>query len=233
MTRIPNRRRRWAPALVAALLLGAALGACERQPETMTAAPRLLTRAAVSIDDGMILLDYPGPKGQLQRKGGGTEYFCDTPGLLRAMRDPARAQGVAGAFVQAFDGRAWDSYTDGWVPMETPHYVIGSDRMGAMGPTIVPFVEREAAQAFAARHGGEVVTYAALTAERLEAHARMTGEAFRRGGMTGNMSGHGSMTGGAMSDGGMSSGSTMSSENTMSPGMATPPNTATPPPTEE
>jgi nitrous oxide reductase accessory protein NosL len=109
--------------------------------------PKVLTRAAVSIDDGMILLDYPGPKGQLQRRGGKTEYFCDTPGLLRAMRDPARARGVAGAFVQAFDGRAWDSYPDGWVPIETPHYVIGSDRMGAMGSTIVPFVEREAAQA--------------------------------------------------------------------------------------
>jgi copper chaperone NosL len=177
--------------LVAVLLL---LAACERKPGSETATPKVLTRAAVSIDDGMILLDYPGPKGQLQRRGGETEYFCDTPGLLRAMRDPARANGVAGAFVQAFDGRAWDSYTDGWVPMAAPHYVIGSDRMGAMGPTIVPFVERSAADAFAARHGGEVVTYEALTAERLEAHARMAGEAFRRGGMTGHMSGHGGMS---------------------------------------
>lgn len=178
---------------LAAMLLALLLAACERTSEEAAVTPKTLTRAAVSIDDGMILVDYPGPKGQLQRQGGATEYFCDTPGLLRAMRDPARAQGVAGAFVQAFDGRAWVSHTDGWVPMEAPHYVIGSDRMGAMGPTIVPFMEREAADAFVAKHGGEVVPFAALTAERLEAHARMAGEAFRRGEMKGHMSGHGGM----------------------------------------
>ena len=67
--------------------------------------------------------------------------------------------------------------------------------MGAMGSTIVPFVEREAAQAFAAKHGGEIVPYVALTADRLEAHARMAGEAFRRGGMPGHMSGHDGISG--------------------------------------
>ena len=189
-------KRRWvcsAGAVVALLLaLLPALAGCFRSQEQSAPPPQALTRAAVSADDGMILLDYPGPKGQLHRRDGTIEYYCDTRGLLELLRDPARSQGVVGAYVQAFDGRDWKSYTDGWVAVGEPYFVIDSDRLGAMGPTIVPFRERAAAEAFAAAHGGSIERYEALTAARLAAFARTVSERFRQG-AAGEVMGHGSM----------------------------------------
>ena len=157
--------------VVAGLLLG--LVGCQKEPQPKAGAPVTLTRAAVSVDDGMILLDYPGPKSQMLKRDGTVDYFCDTVGLLNALHDPLRAHAISRAFVQPFDGRKWGSYADGWMEASESVYVIGSRRMGAMGPTLVPFREAGNAQAFAAANGGRILTFAEITAKVMDDHARM------------------------------------------------------------
>ena len=167
---------------------------CKQPEPNVTGGPHPLTRQAVSVVDGMILLDYPGPKGQVLKKNGTTDYFCDLPEFINAIHDPERPRGHAQAYVQAFDGREWGSYTDGWVEASRPVYVIGSDRMGAMGPTLVPFLDMDAAKAFTDKHGGRILRFAELTPEVMAEHARMSRDMLRKGHMTGHM--HGQNTSG-------------------------------------
>lgn len=169
---------------------------CKQSEPEVTGGPQLLTRQAVSVVDGMILLDYPGPKGQILKKNGSTDYFCDLPEFINAIQDAERTHGHARAYVQAFDGREWGSYPDGWVEASRPVYVIGSDRMGAMGPTLVPFLDMDAAKAFTAKHGGRIVRLAELTPEVMAEHGRMARDMLRKGHMMDHMrgqkpSGHG------------------------------------------
>ena len=165
---------------LAAFLLLVSAG-CEKEPPPHAVAPLTLTRAAESAEDGMILLDYPGPKSQVLKRDGTVDFFCDTVGLLNALHDPDRAPAISRAFVQPFDGREWGSYADGWVEASEPVYVIGSRRMGAMGPTLVPFRERKNAAAFASRHGGKILAFEEITAKVMTEHARMVRARMRGG----------------------------------------------------
>lgn len=167
------------------------LAGCNKPTVETTANPQPLTREAVSAVDGMILLDYAGPKGQIRKKDASTDYFCDIPELINAVRDPEQAHAVSKAYVQAFDEREWGSYADAWVEVSRPLYVMGSNRMGAMGPTLVPFLTQKAAKAFVAQHGGRILKFSELTSDVMAAHSRMAQEMLRQGGMKGHMTGHG------------------------------------------
>lgn len=185
--------------LVLALLLLLPIG-CKTAPPEQQAKPLLLTRAAVSADDGMILLDHPGPKGQLLRRDGATDYYCDTPGLLRAMADPERASKIATAFVQPFDDREWKSYADGWVEASRAVYVMGSRKMGGMGPTLVPFLDAGKAEIFVTANGGRILKYADINGETLRqvallARSQLRGPAKPDGMTSHGMSTHGKMQG--------------------------------------
>ena len=53
--------------------------------------------------------------------------------------------------------------TTNWIDARKAFFVIGSRKQGGMGAAeTVPFVERAAADAFAARNGGNVVTFAEI-----------------------------------------------------------------------
>lgn len=176
--------------LVGACLVTVVLSAgCQQSEPDVIAGPQPLTRQAVSVTDGMILLDYPGPKGQILKKNGEIDYFCDLPEFITAIQAPDRPPGHARAYVQAFDGREWDSYADGWAEASRPVYVIGSDRMGAMGPTLVPFLGMDAAKAFTDKHGGRILRFAELTSEVMADHAHQARDMLRKGQMMGHMQG--------------------------------------------
>ena len=64
------------------LVVGIVAG-CGKPERKATGSPLPLTRQAVSAVDGMILLDYPGPKGQMIKKDATTDYFCDVPELIK------------------------------------------------------------------------------------------------------------------------------------------------------
>lgn len=156
-----------------ALALGVAAG-CHRQESPVAqafAAP--LTAADTCAVDGMILMEHPGPKGQVLLPDGTRRYYCDLKEMFGEWFDPERTPAGSVAFVQAMDGRAWAPHADGWVRAAQARYVLGSPLAGAMGPTLVPFRAQEAAEAFIARHGGRLVAYQALDADVL---ARYAGE---------------------------------------------------------
>lgn len=139
-----------------------------------------LTSADTCVVDGMILMEHPGPKGQVLLPNGTRRYYCDLKELFGDWFDRERTPEGSVAFVQAMDGRNWAAHRDGWVRAQEAVYVLGSPLSGAMGPTLVPFREKSAAEAFIAQHnGGRVVAYQALNADVLASYLREVRELMR------------------------------------------------------
>jgi copper chaperone NosL len=142
------------------------LSACGGEDDRATAfKPRDLTREETCMIDGMILLDYPGPKGQLFYKNGEAYFFCDTKGLIETLFNPDYRAKIKQAYVQDVGGREWGSYADRWVEIEKSFLVMDGSKLGAMGPTIATFGTRADADAFAQENGGTVLPFTELSEE--------------------------------------------------------------------
>lgn len=142
-------------------------GCGDDQGKGLEEGPQTLTRQEVCMLDGMILMDYPGPKGQALYKNGEAHFFCDTKGLLSTLYDPTYKSKIKQAYVQDVGGQAWGSYKDGWIEVEKAFLVFDSDQFGAMGPTVATFSKREDADAFVAKHGGSLMPFADLNEDLL------------------------------------------------------------------
>lgn len=148
------------------LILGLSLSLAACGEDQQAAAPPPVTpdREAITHFGRMILVDHQGPKAQIHLES------QDTPLWFPAVRDavaftllPGEARDITAIYVTDMAASAdWDN-PGVWMPAEGGHYVIGSDRMGGMGmPEAVPFSDPAAAEAFAAEHGGQVVTWDAI-----------------------------------------------------------------------
>ncbi|MFC1747639.1 nitrous oxide reductase accessory protein NosL [Pseudomonadota bacterium] len=174
-------RRPIATALFALITFALVSGCSENADDSATSEPVNLTREAFCLLDGMILLDHPGPKGQVVLKNGERHYFCDTKGLFSVLHDPNYKNKIDQAFVQDFGKRKWDSYKDRWIEANLAFFVMDSRRIGAMGPTLASFGGRTDAEAFANEFGGVVLTYAEFDRDKFESYQKRISQQFRDG----------------------------------------------------
>lgn len=166
-----TRRRllcRCGAALAAFGTLG--LAACSREAADAGVATAADFGADASCTlDGMLLADYPGPKGQVLVAGAaGREWFCDTLELLNELLRPEQVRKLRGAWVQDMARADWERPRGHWIDARSAHYVLGSRRKGSMGATAAPFADAAAAQAFQAQHGGRVVAFADIRPEMVD-----------------------------------------------------------------
>jgi len=138
--------------------------------------PVALTDEAVGVYCGMILTEHEGPKAQVFEK------FRKDPLWFTTVRDainyltlPGEAQDAIVVYVHDM-GRAssWEKpQKDGiWIAVSQAYFVAGSRKLGGMGmPELIPFSEKERAEAFAKEHGGRVLQIADVTTEDLIAEA--------------------------------------------------------------
>lgn len=113
--------------------------------------------------DGMVLRDYPGPKGQILYADGSIEYFCDTIELLSLYLAPEQVRKVAGVYTQDMAKTDWDAPAGHWIDASKAFYVQGSSRTGSMGPTFASFSTRADAEKFAGEFGGKVLAFSDIT----------------------------------------------------------------------
>ncbi|HEX8610948.1 MAG TPA: nitrous oxide reductase accessory protein NosL [Telluria sp.] len=152
--------------LLAALAAAGLLAACSEQALTATAQePGSDTACAL---DGMVLLDFPGPKAQIQYAEGKADYYCDLMELFTVLLAPEHKRRVAGAFVQDMGKTAWDKPSGHWIAAKDALYVVGSKKQGSMGPTFGSFSDPAQAAAFAKAEGGKVLPYSQITAAMLD-----------------------------------------------------------------
>lgn len=154
-------------AILFAFTFAVFLGGCSKT-ETESVQPIEITRSTASSIDGMILMDYPGPKAQIQYDQGAADFFCDTIELFSIYLTPQQHKRVRGMFVQDMAKNDWNNPTGHWIEAKTAFYVAGSKRLGAMGPTFGSFSSEADAKAFAAKEGGKVYRFDQITPDMVE-----------------------------------------------------------------
>lgn len=147
--------------ILLAALLGLA-GCQEDTPETLAA------QKAIAIESGdechlcgMIISNYPGPKGQLYQRGDTrTHKFCSTRDMFAFLLDPEHKHNIQSAFVHDMAISHWDHPDEQtYIDARTAWYVVGSSKRGAMGPTLASFADEKTAKAFAKMNGGNLYSF--------------------------------------------------------------------------
>ncbi len=135
-------------------------------------APRPIPPQARCPVCGMFPARSPRWAAQLIFRDGAAQFFDSPVNLFIYLRNMSRYTGaytaadVAASFVT-------DATTGEWTPADAAHFVHGSDAAGPMRDGNLPaFATREAAEAFAAERGGEVLAAGAVTDELLSVFDR-------------------------------------------------------------
>lgn len=145
-----------------AFLFALALTACQEQ-QAQNTDPVPLTPETVGHFCQMNLLEHEGPKGQVHLEGlpGMPLYFSQVSDLVVYLRLPEQSSTVLAMYVSDMgkEGATWaEPGAANWIDAETAHYVVGADVQGGMGAAeVVPFADRDKAQAFADSRGGTVM----------------------------------------------------------------------------
>lgn len=114
--------------------------------------------------DGMLLADFPGPKGQIHYADRPTpDYFCDLTELFHVYLNPEVVVPVRALFVQDMGKAEWDDPQGHWIDAKTAWFVHGSSRRGSMGPTIASFAEEADARKFVTEFGGTALPFDGIT----------------------------------------------------------------------
>ena len=145
------------------VLICLALAACKQELAQDTT-PLPLNADAVGHYCQMNLLEHAGPKAQAHLGGlpGAPIFFSQVRDVVAYLRMPEQSHEVVAVWVNDMgaEGASWDfPGAENWIDGQTAIYVVGADVTGGMGtPELVPFSDREAAEAFAALRGGAVMT---------------------------------------------------------------------------
>lgn len=157
----PNRRRLLCGCAGIVGLGLLALGGCGRNDDATPSAPLEIEAQTSCSLDGMLLADFPGPKGQIHyTQDKEVHWFCDTLELLATLLAPEQVRPVKAAWVQDMSQTDWEHPRGHWIDARQAWYVLGSKRRGSMGPTAASFASEAAARQFVSAHGGNVLRYA-------------------------------------------------------------------------
>lgn len=150
------------------LALCATLAACGKAEQAVQ--PLEITGDTVCALDGMTLADYPGPKAQIHFDRGAPDFFCDTKEMFSIYLRPEQKRRVVALYTQDMGRADWGNPKGEWMDAKTAYYVHGSEKLGAMGPTLAAFARREDAEAFANQHGGKVLRFEQVTLDMVDLH---------------------------------------------------------------
>jgi copper chaperone NosL len=165
MKRLNSRRQagiRLLPLLLGAMLLTA----CGEPAKPVQ--PRELAADTACALDGMVLLDFPGPKAQIHYDQGEPDFFCDTREMFAIFLHPEQKKRIAAIYTQDVGKADWNRPEGQWIDAKTAFYVIGSPRRGSMGPTVPSFAREADARIFAEKYGGKVLPFSGVTIDMVD-----------------------------------------------------------------
>lgn len=110
---------------------------------------------------GMIITELPGAKAQaVESRSTAVRKFCSTQDMLSWWLQPENQHLQAELYVHDVAKTPWEHPQDEHlIDARTAFYVLGSSVQGAMGPSLVSFGTREAAELFADTKGGRVLSW--------------------------------------------------------------------------
>lgn len=149
-----------------ALVIGLALLACN-EPE---AVQQSLAPVAFHDTDechvcGMIITDFPGPKGQAMDKAA-VKKFCSAAEMLGWWLQPENRIGDAKLYVHDMGRSDWAKPDDSHLIDATQAFYVvdlaDSGLSGAMGAVLASFADEQAARKLAAMHNARVLKFAEI-----------------------------------------------------------------------
>lgn len=130
-------------ALVLALGGGVLTGCSDEAVQAQALAPVEIDRATSCELDGMLLIDYAGPKAQIHYAGQEKpSFFCDTVELFNTLLAGEQVRAVRMVYVQDMGKADWEHPEGHWIDAKTAIYVVGSKRHGSMVPPL-PVLRRK------------------------------------------------------------------------------------------
>lgn len=148
--------------LSAILLAGALLSGCG---EEVKPNPQEITGNTFCALDGMLLIDYQGPKAQIHYDQSAPDFFCDTVEMFAIYANPEHEKRILAIYVQDMGKADWNKPLGNWIDAKTAYYVAFSKRLGSMGPTLASFARAEDARQFIKEYGGELFRFDQVTPE--------------------------------------------------------------------
>lgn len=133
-------------------------------------------RQAVAIESadechlcGMIISNFPGPKGELYEKGKEeVKKFCSNRDLFTYLLQPENRRQVQQVFVHDMTQVPWESPDDDlFIDAKSAWYVVGSSKKAAMGMAVASFSKEKHARFFSDQFGGEVIRFDDITIDML------------------------------------------------------------------
>jgi len=157
----------WLLAALAAFTLTACSGSEEQA--TAKAAPVNFATGDECHVCGMVITNFPGPKGQATtEKDQHVRKFCSTRDMFAWALQPENVNRNHTLYVHDMAETEWASPDDtSLIDAREAFYVVGSSRKGAMGPTLASFASQVGAENFANEQGGEVMAYSEITMDHL------------------------------------------------------------------
>ncbi|MGM0766549.1 MAG: nitrous oxide reductase accessory protein NosL [Pseudomonadota bacterium] len=158
-------------ALCATLMFAVFLAGCAESQEPVTEKP-----AAVHIESGdechvcgMAITRFPGPKGEaITAREQQIHKFCSTRDMFSWALQPENAKRDHTLYVHDMAQTDWEHPDDtALIDAREAFFVVGSERTGAMGPTLASFASESSAGEFANEFGGEVVGFQDVTMAHL------------------------------------------------------------------
>jgi len=118
---------------------------------------------------GMAITRFPGPKGEaITAREEKVNKFCSTRDMFSWALQPENAKRDHTLYVHDMAQTDWEHPDDtALIDAREAFFVVGSERTGAMGPTLASFASEESANDFADEFGGEVVQFNDVTMDHL------------------------------------------------------------------
>lgn len=153
--------RKWLAVLVLLLPLG--LGACgDDDDKAKPPPPKEPTSESMARYCNMVVIEHPGPKGQILLKS------TDQPIWFATVRDavvftllPEEPKDIAAIYVNDMGKANWASPEPGtWIEARDAWFVIESTKKSGMNTAeAVPFADKAKAEKFVQENGGRVVAW--------------------------------------------------------------------------
>jgi copper chaperone NosL len=155
---VMNRVYFKASRVLAGVLMCLALVACDKAQSPPAAQAGLAFHPGDECHVcGMVISDFPGPKGAAVGAGG-TKKFCSPAEMLGWWLQPENHRADVKLYVHDMGRSHWDAPDDAHlIDARTAYFVIGSRLKGAMGVVLASFSNLEAAQKLAHEAGGKVL----------------------------------------------------------------------------
>lgn len=158
-------------ALSAAVMMAVFLTGCSESEEQATEQP-----APVHFESGdechvcgMAITGFAGPKGEaITAREQRVHKFCSTRDMFSWALQPENATRDHTLYVHDMAQTDWEHPDDtALIDAREAFFVVGSQRTGAMGPTLASFASDSSAAEFANEFGGEVVKFEDITMDHL------------------------------------------------------------------